>query len=78
MEEFGIVADFYSEDPFFLSVTKTAGTTDNGHTDVAFWYVSRYDSTKQFEFDKAEFDSVQSYSWDEIPLLSTDRHMGRF
>jgi 8-oxo-dGTP diphosphatase len=78
MEEFRIEANFYSEQPFFLSITKTMGITDNRHIDVAFWYVSRYDSTREFAFDKTEFESVKSYFWDEVSSLATDCHIERF
>ena len=38
LEELGVQADFLSERPFFLTVTKTTGDKDK-HTDVALWYI---------------------------------------
>lgn len=79
LEETGVTANFHSTLPFFISITKTSGALDNGHTDVGFWYISKGDSTKpELNFDRAEFTDLQWFSLDEFPKESTDRHMTRF
>jgi 8-oxo-dGTP diphosphatase len=62
MEELQIQANFWCEDPIFLTSTVTVGYT-GGHTDVSLWYVLK---------------GIQWFCFDEIPYESSDPHMRRF
>ena len=76
LEELGIQADFLSEKPFFLTVTKTTGEKDT-HKDVSLWYILRGSITTSFPFDKREFHSIRWFQPSEIPLDQSDPHMHR-
>ncbi|MBM3611077.1 MAG: NUDIX domain-containing protein [Alphaproteobacteria bacterium] len=76
-EELGIQADFFFSDPLFITSTVTVGLTA-GHTDVSLWYILRGDSSMICEFDQDEFNTVQWFSFDEIPYEKSDPHMRRF
>ena len=78
MEEMGVTAEFYSSMPFFLSVTKTSGPNDRGHTDVGFWYISCGDSTQKIDYDRVEFNELKWFSFNEVPLEMTDHRMESF
>ena len=76
-EELGIVAEFFKQDPVFLTITKTVGLTA-GHTDVSLWYILKGCHQTLYEFDLEEFMTVQWFSFDEVPYDRSDPHMGRF
>lgn len=76
LEELGVQADFISEKPFFLTVTKTTGDKDQ-HTDVSFWYILRASIATQFQFDEREFHDISWFRPSEIPMDQTDPHMSR-
>lgn len=76
IEELGIQADFLSDDPFFLTVTKTVGQTA-GHTDVSLWYILRGSASDSLKFDNQEFHQIRWVLPTEIPYPRTDPHMHR-
>ena len=76
-EEFGVAASFASTEPFFLTMTRTVGTTAS-HTDVSLWYVLHGDSNHALAFDDDEFYGVRWFALDAIPYEHTDPHMARF
>ena len=77
LEELHIPADFWCEDPVFLTSTITVGLT-KGHTDVSLWYVLKGDHRAPYTFDHAEFNSIQWFAFDDIPYEKSDPHMKRF
>lgn len=77
LEELGIRAKFWREEPVFITSTVTVGHTA-GHTDVSLWYVVEGDSSTPIEFDTEEFHSVRWFGFDEIPFGKSDPHMRRF
>ncbi len=77
LEELGTEADFWIDDPIFLTSTLTVGMTA-GHTDVSLWYVLKGDYNTTFVFDKDEFNTVRWFGFDEIPYEKSDPHMRRF
>lgn len=77
LEELDALADFWSDDPIFLTSTVTVGLTA-GHTDVSLWYVLKGDSKSVYEFDRQEFHEVRWFGFDEIQNLKSDPHMSRF
>lgn len=76
-EELGIEAEFWSEDPLFITVTQTVGLTA-GHTDVSLWYVLKGDQNTAFTFDREEFNDIRWFALADIPYASSDPHMERF
>lgn len=76
-EELEIEAEFFKQDPVFLTITKTVGLTA-GHTDVSLWYILKGCHKTLYDFDAEEFMTVQWFSFDEIPYDRSDPHMGRF
>jgi 8-oxo-dGTP pyrophosphatase MutT (NUDIX family) len=76
IEELGVKANFLSENPFFLTVTKTTGDKDK-HTDVSFWYILKANIETPFRFCEKEFHSVRWFTPSEIPLHQSDPHMSR-
>ncbi len=76
LEELGIRADFLSEDPLFLTVTKTVGETA-GHTDVSLWYVLKGNAFDNLNYDNQEFHQIRWFLPTEIPYPRTDPHMSR-
>lgn len=76
-EELNCLAEFYFEDPIFLTSTVTVGLTA-GHTDVSLWYVLKGDHTQPYEFDYNEFNDIRWFGLDEIPYGHSDPHMKRF
>ncbi len=76
LEELEVQADFLSETPFFLTVTKTTGDKDK-HTDVSLWYILRGSIATPFQFDEREFHSIRWFTPSEIPLDQSDPHMRR-
>lgn len=77
LEELGIEADFWYEDPIFLTSTVTVGLTA-GHIDVSLWYVLKGDSKSTYVFDKEEFNGVKWFGLDSMPYSQSDPHMKRF
>jgi 8-oxo-dGTP diphosphatase len=77
LEELNVTADFWEQNPLFLTSTLTVGLTA-GHTDVSLWYVLKGDSNKAYEFDKCEFNDVRWFQLDDIPRDKSDPHMRRF
>lgn len=77
LEELNIEADFWCEDPIFLTETMTVGLTA-GHTDVSLWYVIKGNHTDFYHFDKEEFNDIRWFDFDEIPYTKSDPHMKRF
>lgn len=76
-EELGIDADFWHDEPLFLTSTVTGGLTF-GHTDVSLWYVIKGNEQRFFSFDPEEFNAVQWFTLDQIPYEKSDPHMKRF
>lgn len=77
LEELGIVADFWQENPLFITSTVTVGLTAD-HTDVSLWYVLKGDHRQTYAFDAGEFNTIRWFGFDEIPYDQTDPHMARF
>ena len=77
MEELNIEADFWREDPLFITVTETVGLTA-GHTDVSLWYVLRGDSEQSYVYDPGEFNTIEWFSFEDIPYDRADPNMKRF
>ncbi|MBS0186307.1 MAG: NUDIX hydrolase [Proteobacteria bacterium] len=75
-EELMIEAQFWKEDPLFLTSTQTVGLTA-GHTDVSLWYVLKGDSQQEYVFDRDEFYEIRWFDLKDIPKAS-DPHMERF
>ena len=76
-EELQVKPDFWREGPLFITSTLTVGLTA-GHTDVSLWYVLRGSSQDTYAFDPREFNSVQWFSFEDIPFHKSDPHMRRF
>lgn len=76
LEELSIDADFLSTDPFFLTVTKTVGSTAV-HTDVSLWYILRGQASNLLKYDDAEFHQIRWFSPIDIPYTRADPHMKR-
>jgi hypothetical protein len=72
-----ITADFWQEDPLFLTSTVTVGLTA-GHTDVSLWYVLKGDHQNIYNYDAEEFNAIRWFGFDEIPYECADPHMARF
>lgn len=52
VEELSIEASFLLEEPFFLTVSETAGQGTK-HTDVSLWYLLKGCANTQYAFDKS-------------------------
>jgi 8-oxo-dGTP pyrophosphatase MutT (NUDIX family) len=76
LEELQCQAEFYVEDPIFITSTLTVGLTA-GHTDVSLWYVLKGNHHDTYEFDQQEFKSIRWFALDEIPYEKSDPHMKR-
>jgi 8-oxo-dGTP pyrophosphatase MutT (NUDIX family) len=85
LEELGIPAvatPWLGQEPLFVTVTETQGSTVRRHTDVSLWYVidvARED--RRLRPDPREFDGVQWLTLDELlaePVERFDPHMHRF
>lgn len=78
-EELGIEANFVSELPQMITVTKTIG--QGRHTDVSLWYLLRGAEEMLVNWDEREFRGVRWWSEDEISAQGVkdfDPHMLRF
>lgn len=76
-EELGIEAEFFFDEPIFLTVTKTVGTLAI-HTDVSLWYVLEGNPLISLDYEPDEFHQICWFEIDEVPLQNSDPHMGRF
>jgi 8-oxo-dGTP diphosphatase len=76
-EELGMQADFWVDQPIFLTSTRTVGLTA-GHTDISLWYVLTGNHHTQYKFDKGEFNEIKWFLFDDIPYEKSDPHMSRF
>lgn len=76
-EELGIEAEFLSDEPIFLTVTKTVGNIAK-HTDVSLWYLLKGDPNQALDYDLNEFHQIRWFGIDEIPFGKSDPHMKRF
>jgi 8-oxo-dGTP pyrophosphatase MutT (NUDIX family) len=82
-EELGVPAAFLpqlGERPLFLTVTDTAGTWDQRHTDVSLWFVLASHRDQVFTPDPGEFRAVRWWTPQEISdadPATLDPHMGR-
>lgn len=80
VEELRTNAQFISNSPFFITVTKTVNI-DVGHTDVSLWYLLHGDSSEQFDYEMREMKGYKWFSIDEILNSKRnifDPHMKRF
>ena len=76
-EELGIEAEFLSDEPIFLTVTKTVGNIAK-HTDVSLWYLLKGDPNQTLDYDISEFHQIRWFGIDDIPFGKSDPHMKRF
>ncbi len=77
LEELNIEADFWREDPLFLTVTQTVGDIGR-HMDVSLWYVLRGNSEDTYAFDMREFHTVHWFALNALPEDRADPHLKRF
>ncbi len=77
LEELGCPADFWRDEPLFLTSTLTVGPTA-GHTDVSLWYVIYGQENQDYAFDINEFETIRWFKFNEIPYEKSDLHMRRF
>lgn len=68
--------ELISETPIFLTSLLTFGLQPK-HIDVALWYLMKGDSSKNYDFDRREFNDIKWYDLRGIPT-NTDPHMWRF
>lgn len=76
-EELNIEADFFLEEPVFLTVTKTVGNVTR-HTDVSLWYMLKGDPSQSLDYDVNEFHQISWFAIDKIPFAKADPNMMRF
>ena len=76
VEELGIEANFFLEDPFFLTISKTSGTVQI-HTDIALWYLLKGGEKLKYLYDQEEFHGIKWFSLDEIPFEKAEPHLKR-
>ena len=77
LEELGVPAEFWRDDPIFVTSTKTVGLTA-GHTDVSLWYVLKGSENMHYTFEEREFNAIKWFSFDDIPYENSDPHLKRF
>lgn len=77
IEELGVEAEFWNDQPIFITSTLTNGHQFN-HTDVSLWYVLKGFKSHIYEFDKNEFHGMKWYKFDFLPFEKSDPHMKRF
>ena len=76
-EELGFVPSHAVEAPVMVTCTCTVGLTA-GHTDVSLWYVVHADFHQTMKFDEGEFNAIQWFKFEDVPLERSDPHMRRF
>ena len=77
-EELGLIIDRNSVGaPVMVTVSSTVGLT-SGHTDVCLWYVVRVSRKSRITFDQEEFRAIQWFAFNDVPLQTSDPHLGRF
>jgi len=76
-EELKIKADFWQDQPFFLTSTLTVGLTP-GHIDISLWYILKGDHRVNYQFDAEEFNALRWFHFDDIPYAQSDSNMRRF
>lgn len=76
-EELDIDAEFFSDEPLFLTVTKTVGNIAK-HTDVSLWYLLKCDPLQSLNYDQNEFNQIRWFPINEVPFEKSDPHMKRF
>lgn len=78
-EELDIQAEFWQEEPLFLSSDMTLDENNMpNHIDVSLWYVIKKPELEEINFDPREFHSIRWFHFDEIPFEKSDPHMKRF
>ena len=77
LEELELKADFWREDPVFISSTLTVND-DLKHWDVSLWYVLKGNHADMYNFDPREFHGIKWFDMDALPLERSDPQMGRF
>ena len=77
LEELGIEADFWCNNPIFLTSTMTSNISHN-HTDVSLWYILNGKHQQHYNYDVNEFHGIQWFDFDAIPYDKADPHMLRF
>jgi 8-oxo-dGTP pyrophosphatase MutT (NUDIX family) len=82
-EELGIAADRdgFKERPAFLTVTRTIGADDAGHTDVSLWFLVDSGRDESIEPDDREFREARWWSSSEVDtgdVRCFDPHLTRF
>ena len=76
-EELSIDAEFLRSGSLFLTETRTLGRT-SGHTDVSLWFILHGDRSHVYAFDRSEFNDIQWFDRQSVPLGKSDPHMARF
>ena len=75
-EELNVDAEFLSDDPFLVTVTKTVGNEKN-HTDVSLWYLLKGSASDALKYDEGEFHQIRWFSPADIPYNRADPHLSR-
>lgn len=76
-EELDIEANFFLQDPLFLTVSTIPEDT-LPHTDVSLWYILRGNQDHVYNFDKREFHQIRWFPIQDIPWEKSDPHLQRF
>lgn len=76
LEELGVSAEFWTEQPVFLTQSVTVGLTP-GHTNVCLWYILKGDSKASYIYDKSEFHTIEWFDLD-APPDNAEEHLSRF
>ncbi len=76
-EELGIEADFLFEDPLFLAISDT-GSIHRPHRDVQLWFLLKGCRKELLAWDAREFNQIQWFPIQKIPLARSDPHLARF
>lgn len=63
--------------PTMVTITETVGLTA-GHTDVSLWYVVHGNREAKIAFDQSEFNAVQWFPFESVPLNRCEPHLQRF
>lgn len=77
MEELFVRAEFWVQQPIFLTQTVTVGKTA-GHIDVSLWYLIKGKAHQEYQYDPEEFSAIKWFGLDELPYEYSDPHMKRF